>query len=227
MKRLRENLEDSEPSVRAGAALLSKVRPFELSPDQRRRIRARVEAEPEGRGARWLRPAFALPLLLIVGIAGASAGERWYRAATTQRPLEKAPLPATPHAPSVVRAAPAARPAALPEVSVDVEAPPEVEAEVKPAPTAKASPSGPGASLMMEALQARRAGDAARAQQLSAEYRKKYPSGALREEALAIAFESAAARSDPSAAKLAQNYLASFPRGRFRKQAEQVLASQR
>ena len=80
---------------------------------------------------------------------------------------------------------------------------------------------------MMEALQARRAGDAARAQQLTAEYQKKYPNGALKEEALAIAFESAAARKDPSALRLAQKYLSSFPQGRFRKQAEQVLSNER
>jgi hypothetical protein len=78
---------------------------------------------------------------------------------------------------------------------------------------------------MMEALQARRAGDTARAQELTAEYQKKYPNGALKEEALAISFESAAARNDPSAARLAQKYLAAFPHGRFRTQAEQVLAN--
>ena len=79
--------------------------------------------------------------------------------------------------------------------------------------------------MMMEALQARRAGDTARAQELTAEYQKKYPNGALKEEALAIAFESAAARKDASAPRLAQKYLAAFPHGRFRAQAEQVLAN--
>jgi hypothetical protein len=74
-------------------------------------------------------------------------------------------------------------------------------------------------------LQARRAGDTVRAQQLTAEYQKKYPNGALKEEALAIAFESAAARKDPAATRLAQKYLAAFPRGRFRSQAEQVLSN--
>ena len=102
--------------------------------------------------------------------------------------------------------------------------PEELEAE-KPSPAPHASQSGPGASLMMEALQARRAGDTARAQELTAEYQKKYPNGALKEEALAIALEAAAARKDPSASKLAQKYLQSFPHGRFRAQAEQVLAN--
>ena len=73
--------------------------------------------------------------------------------------------------------------------------------------------------------QARRAGDTARAQELTAEYQKKYPNGALKEEALAISFESAAARNDASAVRLAQKYLAAFPHGRFRAQAEQVLAN--
>jgi hypothetical protein len=79
----------------------------------------------------------------------------------------------------------------------------------------------------MEALQARRAGDTARAQQLTAEYQKKYPNGALKEESFAISFESAAARNDPSAKRLAQKYLAAFPNGRFRAQAEQVISNQR
>ena len=78
---------------------------------------------------------------------------------------------------------------------------------------------------MMEALQARRSGDTARAQELTLEYQRKYPNGALKEEALAIAFESAAARKDASAARLAQKYLAAFPHGRFRAQAEQVLSN--
>lgn len=226
MKPLREHLDDPDASLRAGALLLAKVPPFELSAAQRRRIRARIDEAPESRGLRWLRPAFALPVLLVVGVAGASAGigQHWLRSVAPQQVFEQAPRHvATP------------KPAAKPQAAAPVAAPeplltpemlePEPESAAKPAPAPRAGQSGPGAMLMMEALQARRAGDTARAQQLTAEYQKKYPNGALKEEAAAIAFESAAARSDPAATRLAQKYLASYPHGRFRKQAEQVLTS--
>ena len=225
MKPLREQLDDPDATVRAGALLLAKVPPLELSSMQRRRIRARIDALSEQpRSLRWLRPAFAVPVLLIVGVAGATVGPRIYHAVVPQHSFEQGPPRFPPPAP-VSRAqghAPAAAPAA-PQLPDSI-APEELEPE-KPTPAPRASQSGPGATLMMEALQARRAGDSARAQELTAEYQKKYPNGALKEEALAIAFESAAARKDPTAAKLAQKYLAAFPHGRFRAQAEQVLAN--
>lgn len=226
MKPLREHLDDPDTAMRAVAVLLAKIPPLELSAAQRRRIRTRIDAAPESRGLRWLRPAFALPVLLVVGVAGANLGQRWLRAVTPQQVLAQDPKRAAAPAPAAPARAPRTSDASPPEPAAAV-TPPEAEVEPKPAsvPAARPGSSGPGASLMMEALQARRAGDTARAQQLAAEYQKKYPNGALREEALAIGFEAAAARSDPSAARLAQRYLASFPHGRFRKQAEQVLAN--
>jgi len=223
MKPLREHLDDPDLAIRASAALLSKVQPFELSSAQRRRIRARIDAAGEApRAMAWLRPAFAIPVLLIVGVAGATVGPRLYRAVVPQNSFEPSPLSAQPAPPAPAPRAPAA-PAVAPAEPGSI-APEDLEPE-KPAPTPHAAPSGPGAALMMEALQARRAGDTARAQRLTIEYQKKYPNGALKEEALAIAFESAAARKDASATRLAQKYLAAFPRGRFRAQAEQVLSN--
>ena len=226
MRPLREHLDDPDLAIRAGAVLLAKVPPLELSSTQRRRIRARIDAAAEqAPGMRWLKPAFALPVLLVVGVASATVGPRLYRAVVPQHAYEPEPPHAVaPHAAAPQAAAPALKPAA-PEAasSISIE---DLEPE-KPAQASvpRGSQSGPGASLMMEALQARRAGDTARAQELTAEYQKKYPNGALKEEALAIAFESAAARKDASAARLAQKYLAAFPRGRFRTQAEQVVAN--
>jgi hypothetical protein len=222
MKPLRLHLDDPDATLRAGATLLAKVPPLELSATQRRRIRARIDAVSETRGLRWLRPAFALPVLLVVGVAGANIGQRWFKPVSTQRVLEPTQVVAPKATPQ--KAAPAPAPRAVEDLAIESE--PET-AKPNAVPVPRASQSGPGASLMMEALQARRAGDTARAQQLTAEYQKKYPNGALKEEALAIAFESAAARNDPGAARLAQKYLASFPHGRFRKQAEQVLSNQR
>jgi len=232
MKPLREHLDDPDAAMRAGALLLAKVPPFELSAAQRRRIRARIDAAEASnrRGVRWLRPAFALPVLLIVGVAGASIGQHWFRSVTPQRAFEREPAHvAAPKAAAPKVAAPKA-PAVVPPAEPEPLITPEMlepEAAAKPTQAPRTGQSGPGATLMMEALQARRAGDTARAQQLTAEYQKKYPNGALKEEAAAIAFESAAARNDPSAARLAQKYLSSYPRGRFRAQAEQVLAGPR
>jgi len=223
MKPLREHLDDPDLAIRAGAALLSKVQPFELSSIQRRRIRARIDAAAEQpRAMGWLRPAFAVPVLLVVGVAGATVGPRLYRAVVPQNSFEQSPPSAQPAQPVAAAHSPAAQaPAPVQPGSI---APEDLEPE-RPAPTPHAAPSGPGAALMMEALQARRAGDTARAQQLTIEYQKKYPNGALKEEALAIAFESAATRKDASATRLAQKYLAAFPHGRFRVQAEQVLSN--
>ncbi len=227
MRPLREQLDDPDLTIRAGAVLLAKVPPLELSSSQRRRIRARIDAAAEQpHGMRWLKPAFALPILLAVGVAGATVGPRLYRAVVPQHSYEQEPSHVVvPHAPAAAQAATPVVKLAAPETAstIAIEA---LQAEKPAQATAShASQSGPGASLMMEALQARRAGDTARAQQLTAEYQKKYPNGALKEEALAIAFESAASRKDPSATRLAQKYLAAFPHGRFRAQAEQVVSN--
>ena len=221
MKPLRDQIDDADVVVRAGAMLLAKVPPLEMSSEQRRRIRARIDAASEqSYGVRWLRPAFAIPVLLVVGVAGATVGPRLYHAAMTKGTVEveprRAPVEAAPPAARAPRAE-----APKPEEAGSIR-PEDLEIE-KSMPAPHSSQSGPGATLMMEALQARRAGDTARAQQLTAEYQKKYPNGALKEEALAISFESAASRKDPNAAKLAQRYLSSFPQGRFRAQAQQVL----
>ena len=224
MRPLREHLDDPDLAIRAGAALLAKVPPLELSSIQRRRIRARIDAVSEqSHSLRWLRPAFAVPVLLVVGVASATVGPRLYHAVVPQNSFEQEPVRAQPAHVSAQSQAPVAAHAAA-AAPKDTIAPEDLEAE-KPTPAPHVVQSGPGASLMMEALQARRAGDTARAQELTAEYQKKYPNGALKEEALAIAFESAASRNDASAAKLAQKYLAAFPHGRFRAQAEQVLAN--
>lgn len=230
MKPLREQLDDPDAAVRAGAMLLAKVPPFEFSAAQRRRIRARIDEASERRSLRWLRPAFAAPVLLVVGVAGASIGQQWFRSVSPQHVFESQPTHAAPAAPKATPKAPAVAPAPLSETESEPLITPEMlepESTTKTAPAPRAGQSGPGATLMMEALQARRAGDTARALQLTAEYQKKYPSGALKEEALAIAFESAASRSDPGAARLAQKYLTAFPQGRFRKQAEQVISNAR
>jgi hypothetical protein len=90
--------------------------------------------------------------------------------------------------------------------------------------TAVALPAGPGAELLIEAMEARREGSMTRAARLLAEYRDRYPNGALQEEALALSLEAAAVRGDSDAAyDFAQEYLRRFPGGRFRERVRQVL----
>jgi hypothetical protein len=95
---------------------------------------------------------------------------------------------------------------------------------VSPARAVEAAPTGPGAELVVEAMEARRAGKMARAERLLAEYRHRYPNGVLQEEALALSLEAAALRGDTdSAAELAQEYLRRFPAGRFGARVRQVV----
>jgi hypothetical protein len=76
---------------------------------------------------------------------------------------------------------------------------------------------------MLEAMQARRAGDMARVARLLDDYRSKYPDGDLQEEALALSIEAAIARGDDNARRFAAQYLKRYPNGRFREQAERAL----
>ena len=96
-----------------------------------------------------------------------------------------------------------------------------------PAPLAAGTlvPTGPGASLMIEALQARRAGDAARTERLLARYRTEYPNGALQEEALVLSLEAATQQESGRAQELARTYLTRFPNGRFRERVQQMLSA--
>ena len=80
---------------------------------------------------------------------------------------------------------------------------------------------------MVEALRERRAGNLARARELSTEYRARYPRGALQEEALALSIEGAAASGDEEAKRLSATYLQLYPRGRFRAQAQRVIDASR
>jgi len=126
-------------------------------------------------------------------------------------------------------AAPSARPAPPPRAAPLA---PPVSAPSAPAavPSAPAVASAPaevsqGAALVLEAMRAlRKEHDPARAAQRLAEYRAHHGGGALDEEALALAIEASVATGDGDAKKLAASYVARYPRGRYAKSAEAVLA---
>lgn len=237
MKPLREDT-GSDPDVLAAQSLLSRVSPLEPSPDRQRRVRLRLEAAGQRSLPPLLRPALVAGVLLAVTAAGAKMGgglppspsravERLF-----SQPVRELGAPL-----ARVKARVVAPP---PRAAENVTAEPELEAGPSQAVeaanprrsrtsthTAAPAPSSPGAKLMVEAMQARRAGDSARAAQLLNEYQRKYPDGALQEEALALSMEAAAARGDAGAPKLARQYLERFPNGRFREQAQRVLRTAR
>jgi hypothetical protein len=157
--------------------------------------------------------------LVLCGATAASAtiSKLWTKWQHTSA-VETAPLAVQAPPPPAARAplAPAA-PAAAPPA-----------AQKPAAPKARAAdPVEQSAALMVEAMRARRAGHFARVRELSAEYRLKYPSGALQEEALALSIEAAAALGDPEASRLGALYMQRYPAGRFRGQAQRAVGSSR
>jgi 2-oxoglutarate dehydrogenase E2 component (dihydrolipoamide succinyltransferase) len=121
-------------------------------------------------------------------------------------------VPAQAPAP-VVAAAPLPEPRARPARHAAKLVAPAAPVEAAPAPAAPTDDP----ALVATALRAlRREHDAARASALVEEYLRRWPSGALTEEAMALAVEAAAARHDARAQAWAARYLARFPNGRFR-----------
>jgi outer membrane protein assembly factor BamD (BamD/ComL family) len=79
--------------------------------------------------------------------------------------------------------------------------------------------------LVFDAMRAlRREGHPERAAKLLDEYLRRYPSGSLAEEALALSIEASTALGDSKAKSLADRYLAHYPAGRFRAAAERARA---
>jgi TolA-binding protein len=94
-------------------------------------------------------------------------------------------------------------------------APPPKESAPEAATPTKAAPAQETALVMAAVRALRREHDPARAGLLLDDYLRRYPSGVLSEEALALAIEAASARGDARAAALARMYLARYPQGRF------------
>ena len=219
MRPLREQTDSMDPNVLAAQALLAKVMPLEPSADRQRRVRLRLDSTSRQALPPLLRPALIAAVLLGVTAAGAKMGgvlpESPAQAVEElfSKPVQTISAP--------VAQAKASEPEA--ERAYELSDLPLEDAHARRSRSAAPAASTPGAKLMVEAMQARRSGDTARASKLLKEYQRKYPDGALQEEALALSMEAAAARGDASANKLARQYLERYPNGRFRDQAQRVL----
>ena len=253
MKRLPEPYDVTDPNEDYASSLLKHARPLEPSAVRKRRVWSALERAPMKRPrTRVSGPAIAALVLFGATAASATMPHLWRRFQTTREPEVAMEAPAAAEArratrrrtPPVAQVPPAvpvevqvAEPAA-PEPIVQPSDPapiarvsngPSVAKKTAPAKARTAEPIDPPASaaLIVEAMRERRAGNLARARELSAEYRLKYPGGALQEEALALSIEAAAALGDDEAPRLAATYLQRFPRGRFRAQAERVVGAAR
>jgi len=219
VRRLHEQFDPMDPNEVFGAALLAMVPRLEVSPMRKRRVWVALHRQPLRRPLGRMRGALAVALVLCGATAASATMSRiwttWQRSAAVVAapPTAPGPLP------------PAVRTSPLP-IAPQVESPPVA---AKPAaPRARATdPVELSAALMVDAMRARRAGNFARVRELSSEYRLKFPSGGLHEEALALSIEAAAALGDSEAPRLAALYLQRYPSGRFRSQAQRALGSSR
>jgi hypothetical protein len=243
VKPLRESFDPTDPNEVCGAALLARVPPLAFSAARQQRVRFALRTSGPAMAALRFSPALVAGVV-ILGATGASAMVARYfvrahvrapevvstvvdsvdpppRASGKSRRASPVPDPVTEEP---AESAPAAAPLLEPLQKAD---PLPKQAAPKSRGTAPApvtpSASTPGGELMLEAMQARRAGDMARAASLLAEYRSKYPDGDLAEEALALSIEAAVARGDDNAQRLAAQYLKRYPNGRFREQGERAL----
>jgi hypothetical protein len=238
MKRLRELIDSEFAEQREAAGLLAWIPPLERSAERKQRVWHGLLSKPS-RQVRWLRPMLIVPAVCVATAAGASMTELGPEVAVLKQWVGLTDTDDAARANSTTEAAseilsktPRNSEAPAPAEVNEVERVPAVSAKqrmspkqsVRPPARAQKAVSDPEAVMMLQAMRARKSGDAVRAEQLASEYRKKYPRGALGEEALVLAFEAAASRKSGDAEKLARQYLVQFPDGRFRDRAHRVIA---
>jgi hypothetical protein len=232
-----------------GRTLLRAAEPHVPPVGSKARVRAALR-ERRGAGPRLvLRPALALVLVVASGAVatGTSLGRRWldqgyHRLVGWSGPRSSEPVPS-----ARTKTAPAAvaevhqdvrdvTPAAPLEPLARAEAPAPRRLEERPmhrVPHPQASPvvvDGDDPEMVAAAVRARRRDhDAARAGALLETYVRRWPNGALVEEAMALSIEAAQAQGqggadDVAARAQAHRYLQRFPTGRFSETARRALA---
>jgi len=227
MRRMTETEPAAGPLEAEAVELLRAAAPHRPPAGAKQRVRQRLIERRVGAAVRplALRWAVVLASLTIAGIAGATLGGRWIGrgAAPAARPVPAARPAASAPTPAIVApAAPAAEPAVEP-APAERSAPPAHRAAAARPHRPAAEPAE--ASLLFEATRAlRRDGDARRAASVLREYFRLHPRGELVEEALALEIEVSTARGDGRAPELGRRYLARFPAGHFRANAERALA---
>ena len=253
MKRLREQRDSADANEAYGAALLARVGPLQPSFLRKNRLRFALQRSMIRTARHRRRPRVVLAVLLmsttaasamavrfiipalvppLPGVETAASGENGSRGSSARVGAARPRVPSSPLPPL----------AAMPDTSILDRSLSTLDGNhpaarssggTKPARSRARPPmvglaeisasSGPGASLVIQGMQARRAGDLNRAADMFAEYRRIYPDGALQEEALALAIEVAASRDSNVTSGLAALYLARYPNGRFGEQARRAL----
>jgi hypothetical protein len=218
------------------AAFLRETEPFQSPLGMKQRVRARLLGTPVGQRAPWLlRFAVASGVLAFAALAGAGVWRSQWRLhahAPSMVVAEKAPEP--PAAPTAnFVATPELAPPTPMESSAESSSAararelsaPKSSSEPQAASSGRHESAAAESSVLFEATGAlRRDGDPARASRILDDYFRKFPHGALSEEALALAIEAASARGDARARTLAKRYLDLYPKGNFRAKAERVIA---
>jgi hypothetical protein len=234
LRPLKHDEAQADPDLLLGARLLSHAQPLARSEKRRRRIWNALSAGQKSRlGFRLGALHVAFASVLLAAVSSAAVGG-YYVKHRVPDVAEAAPAPSTPsthkksHAPASARVEPSdpaleqpSAPTADAEESATGRAAP-ARGRAEPSAIRKAVPDA-DAELLVEAMRARRGGDAQRVSELADEYRARHPQGALQEEALILSVESAVARHAPNASALAREYLRRFPSGRFAVQARRAL----
>jgi hypothetical protein len=256
MRRIRDDAGSADPTLETAANVLRHVPAITESSILKRKIRLAIPSAPARNAFYLRRPALLLSVLVASAAAARGLDAPRFRQVREQvsswvhGPATHArALPAnkrTAHE-AESTAAPPSRSSvasvASPQVTTRAKVVASVakRAAVRPAPvqlkpatvaapgagSAAPAASDPGTELMVAAMQARRAGDLGRAERLLTDYRSHYPGGALAEEALALAIETATLQGSSRASALGRAYLMRFPSGRYRAWVEQTLQTTR
>jgi hypothetical protein len=229
VRRLIEDKAAASPEEARLIELIEADPPVVVSEATQQRVLAGVSMRAPKRrlgGSRLLRPSvvFGVLLLLVSATAAATLGRRWIerRAATVDRATPETLRAPRPRSERVI-GLPAPAPAAA-----EIEAEPPIAQTPPGRPAHARSVKREDPSRVVAAVQAlRKNHDAGRAARLLDEYLRTYPHGALAEEALALSIEAAADLHSPALTAFAERYLREYPKGRFRRAAEQALAPPR
>lgn len=227
MKRLLDSRSAAgpEPELERLARMLQHVPALADESARQRRVRLALR-ERQQRVWRPGRGVLAAVLLLVAGVA-AAAGERLLHAPTPSEPPAE---PAVVQPSRVVQPVPSPIQEKTPEPVPSLSSTPPVRVAPVRAPKrlSAIAPSGddPGTRLMVEAMQARSAGKYGQALTLLGDYQRRFPRGALQDEALALQVEMTSLQGARERARvLGQAYLARFPHGRYRAWVSQSLAA--